>query len=59
MTTSHEIDDLEAAYKQAYRAYIEAARKLSPEADRLIAEIRAMLTRLEKLLKEYRDGQVD
>lgn len=53
-----EIDDLEAAYKQAHRAYVAAVAKFEPNGDKLIAEIRSLLTRMEKLLREYEDGKV-
>lgn len=54
-----EIEELEHAYKQAARAYTRAASKFGPDGDRLITEIRDMLARLDKLLREYEDGQVD
>lgn len=58
MARPAEIDDLEAAYKQAHRAYVAAVKRFDPDGDRLINEIRSLLTRMEKLLREYEDGHM-
>lgn len=59
MARPAEIENLEAAYKEAHRAYVAAVARFEPRGDKLIAEARSQLTRLEKLLREYEDGRLD